>query len=80
MNEPTPTQTTVSRKAVRQVTREELTNLPNILTMMRIALIPPVMMLLLMDTPKASFIAALLDKPYGDAAGNVAPNIAVEGV
>ena len=60
MNEPTPTQTTVSRKAVRQVTREELTNLPNILTMLRIALIPPVMMLLLMDTPKASFIAALL--------------------
>ena len=51
---------TISRKEVRKVTREELTNLPNILTMMRIALIPPVMILILMESPKASFIAALL--------------------
>jgi CDP-diacylglycerol--glycerol-3-phosphate 3-phosphatidyltransferase len=60
MNEPSPSNSPLTRKAVRQVTRDELTNLPNILTMMRIALIPPVMLLLLQETPKANFAAAIL--------------------
>ena len=60
MTESTQDERQVTRKSVRKVTREELTNLPNILTMMRIALIPPVMVLLLLESPKASFIAALL--------------------
>ena len=60
METSSPPQPPATRKAVRKVTRDELLNLPNILTMMRIALIPPVMILLLLETPKASFIAALL--------------------
>ena len=40
--------------------REELTNLPNLLTMSRIALIPPVMLLMLLDTPVGNFFATLL--------------------
>ena len=61
-SDPTPAaqQTQASRKVVRRVTREEFTNLPNLLTLMRIGLIPPVMMLLLAETPASSFFAALL--------------------
>ncbi len=40
--------------------REEFTNIPNMLTMGRIALIPPVMVLMLEDTPYSAFWAALL--------------------
>lgn len=40
--------------------REELTNLPNLLTMSRIALIPPVMLLMLQNTPTGNFFATLL--------------------
>ena len=60
MNDDHTTGAPVTRKAVRRVTREELTNLPNVLTMMRIVLIMPVVFLLLLETPVASFIAALL--------------------
>jgi CDP-diacylglycerol--glycerol-3-phosphate 3-phosphatidyltransferase len=45
---------------VRRSTREEFTNLPNLLTLMRIALIPPVMILMSEVTPKSGFYAALL--------------------
>ena len=40
--------------------REEFTNIPNMLTMGRIALIPPVMLLMLEDTPRSAFWAAVL--------------------
>jgi len=60
MSEVHPSSTNVTRKVVRRVTREELTNLPNLLTMLRIVLILPVISLLLVDTPAASFVAALL--------------------
>ena len=40
--------------------REEFTNIPNMLTMGRIALIPPVMILMLEGTPLAAFWAAIL--------------------
>ena len=40
--------------------REEFTNLPNMLTMGRIALIPPVMLLMLENTPRSAFWAAIL--------------------
>lgn len=44
----------------RRTLREEITNLPNILTMSRIALIPPVMLLMLQNTPQANFFATML--------------------
>ncbi|MFT7582010.1 MAG: CDP-diacylglycerol--glycerol-3-phosphate 3-phosphatidyltransferase [Myxococcota bacterium] len=40
--------------------RGEILNVPNLLTMGRIALIPPVMLLMLWGTPEANFYAALL--------------------
>ncbi len=40
--------------------RKEITNLPNMLTLLRIALIPPVMALMLIDTPEGNFWAVLL--------------------
>ena len=40
--------------------KEELTNLPNLLTMARIALIPPVLYLMLLDTRAANYAAAWL--------------------
>ncbi|MBD88805.1 MAG: CDP-diacylglycerol--glycerol-3-phosphate 3-phosphatidyltransferase [Deltaproteobacteria bacterium] len=48
------------KKTVRRSTREEFTNLPNLLTLMRIALIPPVMILMVEGTPKSGFYAAIL--------------------
>jgi len=44
----------------RRSLREEITNLPNMLTLARIALIPPVVWLMLLETPAARFVAALL--------------------
>ena len=40
--------------------REEITNLPNLLTMSRIALIPPVMLLMLEDSLVGNFFATML--------------------
>lgn len=40
--------------------REEITNLPNMLTMARIALIPPVMFFMLLETPTGNFVACVL--------------------
>ena len=48
------------RKVVRRVTLEELTNLPNLLTMMRIVLIVPVMWLMLQNTPVSGFWASIV--------------------
>ncbi len=46
--------------AGRSSLREEITNLPNLLTLLRIVLIPPVMALMLLDTPEGNFWAVLL--------------------
>ena len=48
------------RRHVRRSTREELTNLPNLLTMMRVVLIAPVMILMLREDPLSSFYATML--------------------
>lgn len=48
------------KRTVRRSTREEFTNLPNLLTLLRIALIPPVMILMSTGTPKSGFYAAAL--------------------
>jgi len=48
------------RPPLRRSLREEVTNLPNLLTFARIALIPPVMVLMLLDTRVANFYATLL--------------------
>ncbi len=45
---------------LRRSIREEVTNLPNLLTLGRIVLIPPVMVLMLLDTPLAAYLAAWL--------------------
>jgi len=45
---------------VRRSTREEFANLPNLLTLLRIVLIVPVMVLMSEGTPLACFYAALL--------------------
>ncbi|MEZ4268185.1 MAG: CDP-diacylglycerol--glycerol-3-phosphate 3-phosphatidyltransferase [Myxococcota bacterium] len=50
----------LDKQTVRRSTREELTNLPNVLTLMRIVLILPIIALMVWDTPKTSFFAALL--------------------
>jgi CDP-diacylglycerol--glycerol-3-phosphate 3-phosphatidyltransferase len=55
----------LDKRTVRRSTLEELTNLPNVLTLMRIAAIAPVIALMVWDTPKTSFFAALL---FGAAA------------
>jgi CDP-diacylglycerol--glycerol-3-phosphate 3-phosphatidyltransferase len=44
----------------RQTLRQEFTNLPNMLTMGRIALIPPVMLLMVAATPATNFYATVL--------------------
>ena len=44
----------------RRPIREEFTNLPNLLTFARIAMIPPVVVLLLQDTPRTDLIAGVL--------------------
>ena len=49
-----------SRTKKQRNIREEFTNIPNMLTMGRIALIPPVMLLMLEDTPHSAFWAAVL--------------------
>ena len=48
------------KTTVRRSTREEFTNLPNLLTLMRIVLIAPVMILMVSDTPKSGFYSAAL--------------------
>ena len=48
------------RTTVRRSTREEFTNLPNLLTLARIAMIPPVMILMSEVTPTSGFYAAVL--------------------
>ena len=48
------------RRHVRVSTREELTNLPNLLTMMRVVLIAPVILLMLREDPRSCFYATLL--------------------
>lgn len=59
--ETSPTQALpLDRQIVRRSTFEELTNLPNLLTLMRIVLILPIIALMVWDTPKTSFFAALL--------------------
>lgn len=50
----------VDKRTVRRSTREEFLNVPNMLTLARIGMIPPVMLLLVWDTPKTSFYAAVL--------------------
>ncbi|MCA8975405.1 MAG: CDP-diacylglycerol--glycerol-3-phosphate 3-phosphatidyltransferase [Planctomycetes bacterium] len=49
-----------SRKEQRRPLSEEIKKLPNLLTLGRIVAIPPVMALLLMDTPQSDFWAVLL--------------------
>ncbi len=44
----------------RRRLRRELTNIPNLLTFGRIAMIPPVMWLMLQQTPVANFFAAII--------------------
>jgi CDP-diacylglycerol--glycerol-3-phosphate 3-phosphatidyltransferase len=60
MSEISPSLPKLDRTKVRRSTFEELTNLPNLLTMMRIVLIVPVVILMLREDPKSSFLATLL--------------------
>ena len=60
MSDSSTSQPPLDRNKVRRSTLEELTNLPNMLTMMRIVLIVPVMILMLREDPKSSFYAMLL--------------------
>lgn len=54
-------QSAVESDAPRRPTMwEEFTNLPNMLTMLRILLIPPVIWLMLQSTPETNMIAAVL--------------------
>jgi len=50
----------LDKRTVRRSTREEFANLPNLLTLARIALIPPVMILMAENDPMTSFYAAVL--------------------
>ncbi|MEC9073355.1 MAG: CDP-alcohol phosphatidyltransferase family protein, partial [Myxococcota bacterium] len=60
MSDSSTSQPPLDRNKVRRSTLEELTNLPNMLTIMRIVLIVPVMILMLREDPKSSFYAMLL--------------------
>ena len=57
---PRPGDKRLDKTVVRRSTREEFGNLPNMLTLARIALIPPVIVAMLANTPKSCFVAALL--------------------
>lgn len=54
------TDTTMAPQVKRRSIREDAINLPNLLTMLRVAMIPVVLWLLADGTPKASFWAAMV--------------------